>query len=44
MYLGKPGIVSNVTGNKDVVYNIINGYLAIELYDYIKSIKHYIRF
>jgi len=40
MYLGKSVIVSNVTGNKDVVYNNINGYLAIELNDYTKSIKH----
>lgn len=40
MYLGKPVVVSNVTGNKDVVYNNVNGYLADDLFDYIKAIKY----
>ena len=40
MYLGKPVIVSNVTGNKDVVYNNINGYIANDLNQYIKTIDY----
>jgi len=40
MCLGKPVIVSNVTGNKDVVYNNTNGYLANDLNDYIKAINY----
>lgn len=40
MYLGKPVIVTNVTGNRDVVYNNINGYLANDLNEYIEAIKY----
>ena len=42
MYLGKPVIVSNVTGNKDVVYNNVNGYLANDLNEYIETINYII--
>jgi glycosyltransferase involved in cell wall biosynthesis len=40
MYLGKPVVVSNIIGNKDVVYNNINGYIANNLDEYIKAINY----
>lgn len=39
MYLGKPVIVSNIIGNKDVVQNNINGYIANNLNEYLKIIS-----
>ena len=39
MYLGKPVIVTNVIGNKDVVYNNINGYIVNNLSEFIKIIN-----
>lgn len=40
MYLGKPVIVSNISGNKHVVYNNLNGYIADSKNDYIKLINY----
>jgi len=40
MYLGKPVIVSNVIGNRDVVQDKINGYIANDLQEYIKIINY----
>lgn len=40
MYLGKVVIVTNVTGNRDVVSNNINGYVANDLFEYTKAIKY----
>jgi len=40
MYLGEPVIVSNVIGNKDVVYNNVNGYLVNDLNEYISAIEY----
>jgi len=42
MYFGKIVIVSNVIGNRDVVNNNINGYIANNLEDYIKIIDYII--
>ncbi|HEY8892862.1 MAG TPA: glycosyltransferase [Clostridium sp.] len=40
MYLGKPVIVTNVIGNKDVINNNINGYIVNDLNEYIKTINN----
>lgn len=40
MYIGKPVIVSNVIGNKDVVQNNFNGYIANNLNEFIQTIKY----
>jgi glycosyltransferase involved in cell wall biosynthesis len=40
MYIGKPVIVSNVIGNKDVVKHNVNGYIANNLNEYIEAIKY----
>jgi hypothetical protein len=40
MYIGKPSIVSNVMGNKDVVKHNFNGYIANDLSEFIHEIKH----
>lgn len=40
MYLGKPVIVSNISGNREVVYNNLNGFIANNVYDYIKLINY----
>jgi glycosyltransferase involved in cell wall biosynthesis len=40
MYIGKPVIVSNVMGNKDVVQHNINGYIANDLNEYIEVINY----
>lgn len=42
MYLGKPVIVTNVIGNKDVINNDVNGYLVNDLKEYKKMIKYII--
>jgi len=39
MYLGRPVIVSNVIGNRDVIQNETNGYVAQDLRSYYKSIN-----
>ncbi|MBK5240626.1 glycosyltransferase [Clostridium sp.] len=40
MYIGKPSIVTNVMGNKDVVRHNFNGYIANDLSEFIHEIKH----
>lgn len=40
MYIGKPSVVSNVIGNKDVVRHNFNGYIANNLSEFIHEIKH----
>lgn len=40
MYMGKTVIVSNVIGNRDVVHNNINGYIANNLKEYIDTINY----
>jgi hypothetical protein len=40
MYIGKPSIVTNVIGNKDVVKHNFNGYIANNLSEFIHEIKH----
>lgn len=42
MYMGKPVIVSNVIGNKDVVNSYTNGFIADNIEDYEKYIKELI--
>ncbi len=40
MYTGKPSIVTNVIGSKDVVRHNFNGYIANNLSEFINEIKH----
>lgn len=42
MYLGRPAVVSNVIGNRDVIQNGINGYIAQDLKSYYKLINNFV--
>ncbi|NLK95221.1 MAG: glycosyltransferase family 4 protein [Clostridiales bacterium] len=39
MYMGKPTIVNNVIGNKDVIVNNVNGFISNSIEDYEKYIN-----